>query len=168
MRDARHMSPEFQHRLKLVLQGGLAVAQFGALAMEHMENTQAAELARNARCCAQSKREVETGGVLYPSDPVNMVKQGEDIELEKAEIALRRAQNAKKRAKTAAHKPFLNEIKASYEVRRARLVAKEKLLKEQAKAKAKEEAALKKHAKEMAKAVAKEQTRLKKQAKGKK
>ena len=49
LRNVRHMSPDFQHRLKLVSQGGLALAQSGALAMEHMENMQAAELARNAR-----------------------------------------------------------------------------------------------------------------------
>ena len=135
-----------------------------------MENTRAVEHARYARCHIQSKRQVEIGRVLYPSDAHNMVKQREDDELEKAEIALHRAQNAKKRANTAAHKPFLNEIKAAYEAGRARLAAKKKLLKEQAKAKAKakEETALKKQAKEMAKAVAKEQTRLKKQAKGKK
>lgn len=146
----------------------MALAQSGALAMEHMENTRAAELARNARRRAQSKRQVGTGGVLYPSDARNMVKQRKNVELEKAEIALCRAQNAKKRADTAAHKPFLDEIKAAYEARHARLAAKKKLLKEQAKAKAKEEAALKKQAKEMAKAVAKEQARLRKQAKGKK
>ena len=74
----------------------------------------------------------------------------------------------KKRADTAAHKPFHDEIKAAYEARCARLAAKKKLLKEQAKAKAEEKAALKKQAKEMAKTVAKEQARLKRQAKGKK
>ena len=75
----------------------MALAQSGALAMEHMENTRAAELARNARRRAQSKRQVGSGGVLYPSDAPQMVKQREDAELEKAEIQLHKAQNAKKK-----------------------------------------------------------------------
>ena len=40
---AKDMLPDFQRRLKQVLQGGLALAQSGELAKEHLANTQAAE-----------------------------------------------------------------------------------------------------------------------------
>jgi len=56
--DAKGQSPEFQHKLKLVRQGGLTLAQSGALAIEYMEYTRAAKEVRNARRRAQSKREV--------------------------------------------------------------------------------------------------------------
>jgi len=56
--DAKGQSPDFQHKLKLVLQGGLTQAQSDALAIEHMEYTKAAKEVRNARRRAQSKREV--------------------------------------------------------------------------------------------------------------
>ena len=46
--------------------------------------------------------------------------------MEKAEIALRRAQNAKKKADTTAHKPFLDEIKTAYQARRKRLAEKKR------------------------------------------
>ena len=41
--------------------------------------------------------------------------------MEKAEIALCRAQNAKKKADSTVHKPFLDEIKAAYQARRKQL-----------------------------------------------
>jgi len=104
------MSPDFEFQLKLVLQGGLAFAQSGALAMEYMENTRAVKHARNARHRAQSRRHVQTGGVRYPSKARQMVKQRENAELEKAEIQLRSTRNAKKTADTTAHKPFLDQI----------------------------------------------------------
>jgi len=53
-----------------------------------------------------------------------MVKRWEDLEVEKAEKQLHKAQNAKKKADKAAHKPFLDEIKAAHKARRARVVAK--------------------------------------------
>jgi len=62
--EAKDLSPTFQHKLKQALQGGLALAQSGALAMEHMENTRAAEEARNARRRAQSQRQIQKGGLL--------------------------------------------------------------------------------------------------------
>jgi len=56
--DAKGQSPDFQHKLKLVLPGGLTLAQSGALAIEYMEYTKAAKEVRKARRRAQSKREV--------------------------------------------------------------------------------------------------------------
>ena len=53
-----------------------------------------------------------------------MVKKREVVEVEKAEKQLRKAQNAKKKADTALHKPFLEELKAARKARRSRLVAK--------------------------------------------
>ena len=55
LNDARDMSPDFQTRLKLVLQGGLALAQSGVLAIEDMKNTQAAEQARSERRKARDR-----------------------------------------------------------------------------------------------------------------
>ena len=73
--DAKGQSPDFQHKLKLVLQGGLTLAQSGALSMKHMEHTKAAEEVRNARRRAQSRRQVQKGGVLYASEAREMVKR---------------------------------------------------------------------------------------------
>lgn len=123
-RDAVDFSPTFQRKLKLVLQGGLAQAQSGALAMENLEHTRLAEETRSARRKSANRRQVQKGGVIYASEARQMVKKREDNEVEKAEKQLRKAQNAKKRADTAEHKPFLEEIKAACKARRARLVAK--------------------------------------------
>ena len=49
LEEGKGLSPSFQAKLKLVLQGGLTLAQSGALAMEHMEHTRATEEMRNAR-----------------------------------------------------------------------------------------------------------------------
>ena len=130
--DAKDMSPDFQHRLKLVLQGGLALAQSGELAKEHMANTQAADQARSARRKAQNRRQTQNGGVIYASEAREKAKAREVTDVEKAEIALRRAQNAKKKADTTAHKPFLDEIKAAYQARCKRLAEKKKQEMEQA------------------------------------
>jgi len=64
LHDDKNMPAEFQLRVKEVLQGGLALAQSGALAKKHMENTQAAEQARSARRSVQNRRQVQKGGVL--------------------------------------------------------------------------------------------------------
>ena len=82
LNEAQDMTPEFQHRLKLVLQGGLALAQSGVLAIEHMENTRAAEQLRSARSRAQSRRQVQKGGVLDASEARQMVKSRVDTEVE--------------------------------------------------------------------------------------
>ena len=140
LHDAKNMSPDFQNRLKLVLQGGLALAQSGALAMEHMENTQAAEKARSERRKAQNRRQIQNGGVLYADEARDIVKSTEAAAVEKGEQALRKAQNAKKRADTTAHKPFRDAIKAAYQARRKRLAAKKKKEAEEAREQAKEQA----------------------------
>jgi len=44
LEEGKGLSPSFQAKLKLVLQGGLTLAQSGALAMEHMEHTSAKKL----------------------------------------------------------------------------------------------------------------------------
>jgi len=43
--------------------------------------------------------------------------------VEKAEKQLHKAPNTKKKADTAAHKPFHDEVKAAHKARRARVVA---------------------------------------------
>ena len=110
--EAAAFSPTFQWRLKLVVQGGLAQAQSGALVLENLEHTRAAEEARSARRKSANRRQVQKGGVIYASGAREMVKRREDDEVEKAEKQLRKVENAKKRADTAVHKPFLEEIKA--------------------------------------------------------
>jgi len=57
--EAKGQSPHFQYKLKLILQGGLTLAQSGALGMEQMEHTKATEEVRNARCRVQSRRQVQ-------------------------------------------------------------------------------------------------------------
>ena len=111
LRDARVMSPDFQMPLKLVLQGGLALAQSGALALEHMENSKAAEKAWSERRKARNRRQMQRGGTLYAKKAREMVKSTEAVAVEKAEQALRKAQNAKKRADTTAYKPCRDVIK---------------------------------------------------------
>jgi len=130
--EARDMSPDFQERLKLVLQGGLVLAQTGALAIEHMENIRAADEARNARHRAHNRRQIQKGGVLYASEARQMVKTREDTEAEKAQKQLHKAQVAKKRIATAAHKPFLDEIKAAYKARCARQAQEKRRSRQQA------------------------------------
>ena len=124
LRHAKNMPREFQLHIKEVLQGGLVLAQSAALAKEHMENTQAAEQARSARRSIQNRRQVQKGGVLYASEARQMVKKREDLEVEKAEKQLVKAQNAKNKADKAARKPFLHDIKAAQKARCARVVAK--------------------------------------------
>jgi hypothetical protein len=109
-----------------VVQGGLAQVQSGALAIDHMEHTQAAEEARSARRRAQNRRQVQRGGVIYASEARQMVMRREEVEVEKAERQLRQAQNAKKRADQAARKPFLDEIKACAKERRTIQMYKKK------------------------------------------
>jgi hypothetical protein len=124
--EAGDYSPSFQHKLKLALQGALAQAQSGALAMDNLEHTKMAEETRNARRKSQNRRQVQKGGVMYASEARQMVKKREIDEVAKAENQLRKAQNAKKRADTQAHKPFLTEIKAAHKARRKRLTEKKK------------------------------------------
>ena len=83
--EAKELSTSFPHKLKLVLQGGLTLAQSGALAMEHREHTRAAEEVRNARRRAQNRRQLQKGGVLYASEACQMVKRRENAEVDKAE-----------------------------------------------------------------------------------
>ena len=150
--EAKELSPSFQHKLKLVLQGGLTLAQSGALAMDHMEHTRAAEEVRNARRRAQSRRQLQKGGVLYASEARQMVKRREDAENDKAEQQLRKAQNARKRALQAERKPFLDEIKKKGKEVNARLEAKEKA---QAKADAKARATLQAYRKKVSRLIVK-------------
>jgi len=91
IQNAREMSPEFQLHLKQVLQGGLALAQSGELAKEHMENTQAAEHSRDARHRAQNRSQIQRGGVIYAADARQMVKNREAAEVEKTKKQLTRA-----------------------------------------------------------------------------
>jgi len=124
--EAKELSTSFQHKLKLVLQGGLTLAQSGALAMEQREHTRAAEEVRNARRRAQNRRQLQKGGVLYASEACQMVKRRENAEVDKAEQQLRKAQNARKRALQAECKPFLDKIKKKGKEVNTRLGAKEK------------------------------------------
>ena len=125
--EVQGMPPEFQHRLKLVLQGGLALAQSGALATEHMENTRGAEQVRSARSRAQNRRQVQKGGVLYASEARQMVKRRVDTEVEKKKKELRKAENEQRRENRARIQPFLDEIKARGKARHKAQVFKSKV-----------------------------------------
>jgi len=132
IQNAQEISPDFRLPLGQVVHGGLALAQSGELAKEHMENAQAAEHSRSARRWAQNRRQIQRGGVIYAAGACQMVKNREAAEVEKAEKQLTRARNAKKKAETAAHKPFLDELKASYKAWYARTAGAKKLAKQQA------------------------------------
>ena len=95
--------------------------------MEYMENTKAAEKARSERRKAQKRCQMQSSGTLYAEDVREMFKSTEAIAVEKAEQALRKVQNAKKRADTTAHKPFRDAIKAAYDARCKRLAEKKKM-----------------------------------------
>jgi len=69
------MTPEFQLRLKLVLQKGLALTQSVALAIEQMENTHAAENVQSARSRAQSRRQVQNRGFYMPLRHAKWLKE---------------------------------------------------------------------------------------------
>ena len=145
--------------LKLVLPGGLALAQSRALAMEHMENTKAAEKARSERRKAENRRHMQMGGTLYAEDVREMFKSTEAVAVEKVEQALGKAQNAKKRADTTAHKPFGDAIKAAYDARCKRLAEKKNMEAEQAKEQAKEAKQQEKKAREQARKARKQTKR---------
>ena len=127
LNEAQDMTPEFQHRLKLVLQGGLALAQSGVLAIEHMENTRAAEQLRSARRRAQSRRQVQKGGVLDASEAHQMVKRRVDTEVEQKKKELRKAENEQRRENRAKIQPFLDGIKARGKARHKAQVYKGKV-----------------------------------------
>jgi len=89
----------FSSVLRKCFKVGLPLHNQGALAKEHMENTQAAEQVRSARRKVQNRRQVQKGGVLYASEAHQMVKRREVqvVEVEKAEKQLCKAQNVKKK-----------------------------------------------------------------------
>ena len=60
------------------------------------------------------------GGVLYKDEARRVKKHREEEEVKKAQAALEHAQSALKRAKRAARKPFLDEIKARFKQRMER------------------------------------------------
>ena len=174
LEEGKHLPASFQAKLKLVLQGGLTLAQSGALAMEHMETTRAAEEMRNARRRGQSRRHIQKGGVIYASEARQMAKRKEDMAVEKAERDLRRARDAKKQLDTAQHKPFLDAIKEKAKAMSKRIREKERAMerervdkeKAMAKERREKEKAIEKDRREKEKAIEKER-RIKEKGKGK-
>ena len=120
--------------------------------MDYMEHTQAANEARNARRRVQSRRQLQKGAVLYASDAHQIVKRREDLEVDKVEQQLRKAQNARKRALQAECKPFLDEINKKGKEVYARLEAKTKT---QAKGDAKVRATLQAYRKKVSRLIVK-------------
>jgi len=74
--------------------------------MKHIQNTQAAEEARSAKQKGENRRHVQKEGALYASDVLQMVKQRNEAEMAKAEMA-------EKTRKHASHKILLTQKKAS-------------------------------------------------------
>jgi len=68
LEKGQELSPSFQAKLKLDLQGGLTFPQSRALAIEHMEQTHVAEDIRQASRSGQSSRHIQTEGVIYASE----------------------------------------------------------------------------------------------------
>jgi len=120
---ALDLSPSFQERLRCVLKGGMVQAISGKQAVKDLANTNAAEKVRAAR--KRSRRNVQKVGVLYAHQARHMVKQKEVAELEKAEVALCRAQYAMEKAESAERRPVLKEAKA-YRTKMLKLRASQK------------------------------------------
>jgi len=99
----------------------------GEQAVADLGDTKAAEKARAAR--QRSRRTVQKGGQLYPYQARNMVKQTEEEDLQKAEVALRPAQFAMTKAKTAECLPFLTAVKECWQKIRTIRAARKKLMK---------------------------------------
>jgi hypothetical protein len=90
--------------------GSLAQANAGAQAQEDLLHTQAAELARATRQ-KRTRRSVLKGGILYASEARSIVHQREEDEVEKADLALHRAQLAVERRDIARWKKIFKEAK---------------------------------------------------------
>jgi len=81
----------------------------GKRAVADMGDSKVAEKARAAR--QNSQRTVQKDSQLYAHQARNMVYQREEEDLQKAEIALRHAQFAMTKAKSAERQPFLTAVK---------------------------------------------------------
>ena len=121
------LSPIFQENLRLVLKGGMVQGISGELAVADLGNSKASEKARAAR--QKSRRTVQKGGQLYAYQARNMVQQREEEDLQKAQIALHRAQFAMTKAKTAERLPFLTAVKEFRQKMSTIRAARKKLMK---------------------------------------
>jgi len=122
-----NLSPIFQENLRLVLKGGMVQAISGERAVADLGDSKAAEKARAGR--QKSRRTVQKGGQLYAHQARNMVRQREEEDLQKAEIALRRAQFAMTKARSAERQPFLTAVKEYRQKMRTIRAARKKLMK---------------------------------------
>ena len=103
------LSPTFRRSLDTFIKGSLTQAHAGAQAQEGLQHTQAAEIARAARQ-KRSRRSVQKGGRVYVDGARSMTRRW-DEELEKAKVALNRAQRAADRKVMTEWKPILKEPK---------------------------------------------------------
>jgi hypothetical protein len=79
-------------------------------AQEYLFHSQAAELARTTRQ-KRTRRSVLKGGILYTNEARYIVHQREEAEVEKADLALHRAQLAVERRDIARWKKYFKEAK---------------------------------------------------------
>ena len=112
--DLNEIPPSSYLHLQKYLKGSLAFAQSGALALQHLEDTKAAELARPARQ-KRNRRSLQKGGVLYAYEAREMVKQKEkdtvEKELEKAQRAFDHAQNTVEKKVTKQWKEISKQMR---------------------------------------------------------
>ena len=87
------LSSTLHRSLDTFIKGSLVQAHAGAQFQEDLQHTQAAEIARASRQ-KRSRRSVQKGGVMYVDGAHSMTRQREEEELEKAKVALNRAQRA--------------------------------------------------------------------------
>jgi hypothetical protein len=89
------LSPSLGIQIGRFMKGAMAKLQSGAQAEEDLLHTQAAEAARAARKKGRN-RVVQKGGVIYVEKARHSIKVRERSDVEKAELALRRAQTAER------------------------------------------------------------------------
>ncbi|KAG0126281.1 hypothetical protein HOY82DRAFT_615466 [Tuber indicum] len=100
------LSPTANRSLQRFLKGSLVQAQSGAQALEDLQTSKAAELARSARQ-KRSRRSIQKGGELYAHEARAMVVQKEQETIEKAvEKAQRIIDSAKKTAENKVKKQW--------------------------------------------------------------
>jgi hypothetical protein len=118
-RHADHLRTELDHlevptsfidNMNIYIKGSLAQANAGGQAQEDLLHTQAAELARATRQ-KRTRRSVLKGGIFYSSEARSITHQREEDEVEKADLALHRAQLAVERRDIAWWKKFFKEVK---------------------------------------------------------
>ncbi|KAI9873417.1 MAG: hypothetical protein M1823_007924, partial [Watsoniomyces obsoletus] len=92
------LSPSIRHSVATFLKGSLVQAHAGAQAETDLQQMQAATQARAARA-SHNRRIVQKGGVITVANARQAIRAREEDELDRAQIALEKAERALRRKK---------------------------------------------------------------------